>query len=65
MTLQDEQNKTWLNLEQDFIGSDYRNIRDVQMEMIDKEDGLLDRPAVSALREKVKSEAQDVMSEQR
>jgi len=65
MTLEDEQNKTWLDLERDFIGSDYRNIRDVQMEMIDKEDGLLERPAVSALRDKVKNEAIDVMTEQR
>lgn len=65
MTLHDEQNKTWLDLERDFIGSDYRNIRDVQMEMIDKEDGLLERPAVAALRHKVHHEAEEVMSEQR
>jgi hypothetical protein len=65
ITLDDEQSKTWLDLERDFLGSDYRNIRDVQMEMIDKEDGLLERPAISVLRDKVKQEAVEVMLEQR
>lgn len=65
LTLKDEHTKTWLNLENDFLGTDYRNIRDCQMEMIDKEDGLLERPAVVDLRNKVSREAQEVMADQR
>lgn len=65
LTLQDEDAKTWLNLEKDFLGTDYRNIREGQMEMIDKEDGLLERSAVVDLRNKVAREAQEVMADQR
>lgn len=65
LTLAHEHTKTWLNLENDFLGTDYRNIRDGQMEMIDKEDGLLERPAVNDLREKVRREAYEVVSDQR
>lgn len=64
-TLADEHSKTWLDLEHDFLGADYRYIREGQMEMIDKEDGLLERPAVAALRAKVGHEAYEVMAEQR
>lgn len=65
LTLANEHTKTWLNLENDFLGTDYRNIRDGQMEMIDKEDGLLERAAVNDLREKVRREAYEVVSDQR
>jgi hypothetical protein len=64
-TLAEEHVKTWLNLERDFLGTNYRNIREGQMEMIEKEDGLLERGAVVALRGKVGKEATEVMSDQR
>ncbi|GMK55300.1 hypothetical protein CspeluHIS016_0203560 [Cutaneotrichosporon spelunceum] len=64
-TLAEEHTKTWLNLERDFLGTNYRDIREGQMEMIEKEDGLLERGAVVALRGKVSKEATEVMSDQR
>lgn len=64
-TLAEEHTKTWLNLERDFLGTKYRDIREGQMEMIDKEDGLLERGAVVALRSKVGKEATEVMADQR
>lgn len=65
VSLADEHTKSWINLEHDFLGAEYRNIRDRQMEMIDKEDGILERPAMAALREKANREAYDVLAEQR
>ncbi|TXT13206.1 hypothetical protein VHUM_01607 [Vanrija humicola] len=65
VSLADEHTKSWINLEHDFLGAEYRNIRDRQMEMIDKEDGILERPAMAALREKSNREAYDVLAEQR
>lgn len=65
LTLTDEANKTWLHLEKDFLESDYRSIRDVQMEMLEKEDGMLTRPSVKQLREKLGIDAYGVLAEQR
>ncbi len=65
LSLADESNKTWLNLEKDFLETDYRTIRDRQMEMMEKEDGMMGSSAVRELREKVEREAYDLMTEQR
>ena len=65
LTLLDEAKKTWLYLEHDFLETDYRTIRDRQMELLEKEDGMLARPAIRELREKLGKDAYDVMSEQR
>ncbi|KAK8844114.1 hypothetical protein IAR55_006908 [Kwoniella newhampshirensis] len=65
LSLADEGNKTWLHLEQDFLGTDYRTIRDRQMELLEKEDGMMSRPAIRELREKLGREAYDVLSGQR
>lgn len=65
LSLQDEASKTWLHLEHDFLETDYRTIRDRQMELLEKEDGLLSRSAIRELREKLGRDAYDVMSEQR
>ncbi|ORX39155.1 hypothetical protein BD324DRAFT_618673 [Kockovaella imperatae] len=65
LSLADEVAKTWLNLEQDFLETEYRSIRDRQMELLEKEDGMLTRPTVRALREKVGRAAYDVLADQR
>ena len=65
VSLVDEVSKTWLHLEHDFLETDYRTIRDRQMELLEKEDGMLARPAIRELREKLGREAYDVLSEQR
>nr|XP_031861447.1 uncharacterized protein CI109_003051 [Kwoniella shandongensis]KAA5528519.1 hypothetical protein CI109_003051 [Kwoniella shandongensis] len=61
----DEGNKSWVHLEQDFLGTDYRTIRDRQMELLEKEDGMMTKPAIRELRDKLGREAYDVLSEQR
>jgi len=63
--LADEASKTWLNLEKDFLETDYRTIRDRQMELLDKEDGMVSRPSIMELRDKLGREAYDLLSEQR
>ena len=65
LSLADEWQKTWLNLEQDFLESDYRTIRDRQLEMLEKEDGMLARSGVRELKERLQREAYEVMAEQR
>lgn len=65
LTLSDEAAKTWLHLERDFLEADYRSIRDKQMETMEREDGLLSRPSVKELKERLSKEAYDVLSEQR
>jgi uncharacterized heparinase superfamily protein len=65
LSLADEASKTWLHLEHDFLETPYAIIRERQMEILEKEDGTMNRPAVRLLREKLNAEAQDVMMEQR
>ena len=65
LSLADETTKTWLHLEKDFLEADYRTIRDRQMEMLEKEDGILARPSVRELKDKLGKEAYDVLAEQR
>jgi engulfment/cell motility protein 1 len=64
-SLTEESTKTWLNLERDFLEGDYRSIRDRQMELMEKEDGMMARPAIRELRDKLGREAYDALSEQR
>lgn len=52
-------------LESELLEGDYRTIRDRQMETLEKEDGMMTRPAVLNLKEKLYAEAYDVMSDQR
>jgi hypothetical protein len=63
--LSDEASKSWLNLEKDFLELDYRTVRDRQMEMLEQEDGMLNRPSVRELREKLGREAYEVLADQR
>lgn len=65
LSLEDEAGKTWLNLEKDLLESEYSVIRDRQMQMLEKEDGMMGKKAVRELRDKVGGEAYEVMSEQR
>ena len=65
LSLADESGKTWLHLEHDFLETDYREIRDRQMELLEKEDGMLSRPAIRELKDKLGREAYMVMTEQR
>lgn len=65
LSLADEASKTWLHLERDFLETPYATIRERQMEILEKEDGTMNRSAVKQLREKLNGEAQDVMMEQR
>ncbi|WWC72975.1 uncharacterized protein I206_106939 [Kwoniella pini CBS 10737] len=65
LSLSDEGNKTWLNLEQDFLDTEYRTIRDRQMELLEKEDGMMSRYGVRELRDKLGREGYEVLSEQR
>jgi hypothetical protein len=63
--LADEASKTWLHLERDFLETPYATIRERQMEVMEKEDGTMNRPAVLQLRDKLIDEAKDMMMEQR
>ncbi|ORY33129.1 hypothetical protein BCR39DRAFT_521383 [Naematelia encephala] len=65
LSLNDEANKTWLNLEHDFQETEYRTIRDRQMELMDREDGMSSKPAIKELRETLSKEVYDMISEQR
>ena len=65
IALEDESSSNWLTLEADLFQSDYRNIRDRQMEMLEKEDGMLNRPAVMGLRDRLYGDAYELMTEQR
>ncbi|RXK38189.1 hypothetical protein M231_04563 [Tremella mesenterica] len=64
LSLADEAGKTWLHLEQE-LEADYRTIRDRQLEMLEREDGMLARQAVRELKEKLGKDAYEVMAEQR
>ncbi|WVO22443.1 uncharacterized protein IAS62_003773 [Cryptococcus decagattii] len=57
--------KNWFDLEQDFLTTDYRTIRDRQMNLLEREGGMMQRSAVRDLKEKVRKEAWDVVCEQR
>jgi engulfment/cell motility protein 1 len=65
LSLTDEASKSWLHLERDFLEAPYATIRERQMEILEREDGTMNRSAVKQLREKLNGEAQDVMMEQR
>lgn len=65
LSLSGEASKSWLNLEKDFLELDYRTVRDRQMEMLEQEDGMLNRPSVRELREKLGREAYEVLADQR
>lgn len=57
--------KNWFDLEQDFLTTDYSTIRDRQMDLLEREGGMMRRSAVRDLKEKVRKEAWDVVCEQR
>ena len=65
LSLAEETSKTWLDLERDFLEADYRTIRDRQMELLEKEDGMFSRPSILKLKHKIGKEAYDVLAEQR
>lgn len=65
LSLADEASKTWLHLEKDFLEADYRTIRDRQMHLLEKEDGMLSKSSIRQLREKLGREAYEAVSEQR
>ncbi|OXG40065.1 hypothetical protein C359_03987 [Cryptococcus neoformans Bt120] len=57
--------KNWFHLEKDFLTTDYRTIRDRQMDLMEREGGMMRRSAVKGLKEKVEKEVWDLVSEQR
>lgn len=65
LSLADEASKTWLHLERAFLETPYATIRQRQMDVLEKEDGTMNKSAIKLLREKLNAEAQDVMMEQR
>lgn len=64
-SLSSESQATWLSLEQDLLESDYAAIRERQMEMLEREDGMMVNPGVRELREVVGREAYEVVIDQR
>lgn len=64
-SLANESQATWLSLEQDLLESDYSVIRERQMEMLEKEDGMMGKEGVRGLRETMGREAYEVVSDQR
>jgi hypothetical protein len=64
-SLNNEPKATWLSLEQDLLESDYSVIRERQMEMLEKEDGIMGKEGVRGLREMLGREAYEVVSDQR
>lgn len=64
-SLANESQATWLSLEQDLLESDYAVIRERQMEMLEKEDGMMGKEGVRGLREILGKEAYEVVSDQR
>ena len=64
-SLAGEADKSWLDLERDFLEADYRTIRDRQMELSEREDGLFARSNIKQLKEKMGQEAYDLVTEQR
>lgn len=65
LSLTDEASKSWLHLERDFLETPYTTIRERQMEVLEKEDGTMNRPGVKLLRDKLSKDAEQVMREQR
>lgn len=60
-----ELSKNWFHLEQDFLTTAYRTIRDRQMDFLEKEGGMMRRNAVRSLKKKLGKEVWDVVCEQR
>jgi engulfment/cell motility protein 1 len=65
LSLADEAIKSWLHLERDFLETPYTIIRERQMEMLEKEDGMMTNPGVLELRESLGRDAYEVLKEQR
>ena len=65
LSLADEAIKSWLHLERDFLETPYSIIRERQMELLEKEDGMMANPGVIELRDKLSRDAYDVLREQR
>ncbi|KAK4688356.1 hypothetical protein P7C73_g1754, partial [Tremellales sp. Uapishka_1] len=65
LSLTDEATKTWLNLETDFLETGYRTIRDRQMALLEREDGMFEKSAIRELRAMLNKEAYEVLAEQR
>lgn len=65
VVLADEASLTWEELEKDLLEADYRDIRDRQMDLMEREGGMMHRLAVRRLREKIAVEAAQVIVQQR
>lgn len=65
LSLADEAIKSWLHLERDFLETPYSIIRERQMELLEKEDGMMVRPGIVSLRDKLARDAYEVLREQR
>lgn len=65
LSLTDEASKSWLHLERDFLETPYATVRERQMDVLEKDDGTMNRPGVKQLREKLTKDAEQVMREQR
>ncbi len=63
--LADEASKSWLSLEQDLLDTEYRTIRERQMELLEKEDGMMETSALRTLRSHIEREAVAVVQNQR
>jgi hypothetical protein len=65
VSLVNEGNKTWLMLEQELLEGEYRDMRERQMDWLEREDGVINSYAVRTLRQTVKDDALEVVLDQR
>ena len=61
----EEHAKSWLDAERDMMETPYGVIRDRQMELLEREDGMMERDGVKELRAGLVEEAGEVLGEQR
>ncbi|KAK0540293.1 hypothetical protein OC835_000744 [Tilletia horrida] len=64
-SLRKEGNKTWLDLERDFLESDYRNVRDRQMREIEVDDDYSSKAPIRNLRGVLYRESYEFVRQQR
>ena len=65
VSLVNEGEKTWLQLEQELLEGEYRDMRERQMDWIEREDGVMSSYAVRTLKSTVRDDALEVVRDQR
>ncbi|KAL0577912.1 hypothetical protein V5O48_004077 [Marasmius crinis-equi] len=65
VSLRDEEQRAWHEVEQDFLECEYRAVRDRQMKELEMEDDLLNKVPVRNLRAKIYKESYEFVRQQR